>query len=117
MKKIILGIVLLSSFLCAKSFQYLLYATATEMQNGKVVSVSAINDGKNFGLGSVDAKEKNSIQKANIKALEKYMKKTTKFKKAHLIEIINILGNNGWEMVSNTKSNNNLDTYIFKKEL
>ncbi len=96
MKKVVLLLILFSTFSFAKKWEYLFYVTGIDFSNKKMQFLHVINDGKKVGSASRGKDEEESI--ANAKMLNQYM--GYKYNKAYELDILNSLGNLGWELIS-----------------
>ncbi|WP_372998350.1 hypothetical protein [Sulfurimonas sp.] len=110
MKKLIL-LSLLAAVSMAQDWEYMLYATGAKFKDKKMMYYSVLNDGKK---GSIAYGEKLLI--ANGGVLKKYLAKW-KHKEAYEMDVLRILGDNGWELITiKGEVNNSNQNYYFKRK-
>ena len=111
MKKILIVLLVISTFSFAKSWDYLIYTKTFDFSKKPGIRVSIINDGKNVYVGKSGLKESGYI--ADTKMINKFLKKDA-YTRVYEINILNILGNEGWELI-NIQTDKSPNVYYFKK--
>ena len=109
MRKILL-LCVLTVFSMAQDWQYLIYVTGAEYKNKQFSNYAVINQqGQKVAVGN-DKK----VTIANAQMLKKYS--NYRYKEAFELDVLRILGDNGWELITILgEPNSSNKKYYFKK--